>query len=69
MSQRTKFTYTPRVQLDVDVVVDVEVVVVAAVEEGVVVARILSMELQEAVSLSPPSRALAAAIDVEDLTL
>ena len=57
------------VDVDVEVVVDVAVDVVVAVEEGVVGARILSMGLREAVLLSPQSRALAAATDVEDLTL
>ena len=57
------------VDVDVEVVVDVAVDVVVAVEEGVVGPRLLSMGLLEAVLPSLPSRALAAATDVEDLTL
>ena len=57
------------VDVAVAVVVDVAVDVVVAVEEGVVGPRLLSMGLLEAVLPSPQSRALAAAIAVEDLTL
>ena len=57
------------VDVAVAVVVDVAVDVVVAVVEGVVGAKLLSMGLLGEVLPSPQSRALAAAIAVEDLTL